>query len=97
VIIRYTRLALADLEEARRRIALDHPGAAEAMAQRIREAIEGLRLFPERGRPGRIAGTRELVVSRTPFVVPYRIVERDIQIIAVLHGRRAWPPGTGRA
>ena len=97
MIIRYTRLALADLEEARRRIALDDPGAAEAMARRIREAIEGLRLFPERGRPGRIAGTRELVVPRTPFVVPYRIVAQDIQIIAVLHGRRAWPPGTGRA
>jgi toxin ParE1/3/4 len=92
VILRWTWLALTDLEQARHYIALANPGAAEAMALRIREAVEGLRLFPERGRPGRLPGTRELVIPRTPFLVPYRVVPGEIQILAVLHTRRAWPP-----
>lgn len=95
MIVRYTRLALADLEEARVYIALDKPGAAEAVAVRIRAAVDGLQQFPERGRPGRRPGTRELVIPRTPFVVPYRIVGREIHVLAVLHGKRAWPPAFG--
>jgi toxin ParE1/3/4 len=94
VIVRYTRQAVADPDEARTYIALDRPRAAEAMARRIREAIEGLRGFPERGRPGRLPGTRELVVPRTPFVVPYRISGQEIHVLAVLHGKRDWPPTT---
>ena len=91
MIVRYARQAIADLEEARAYIAAERPETAEAMAQRIRSAIEGLRQSPERGRPGRVPGTRELVVARTPFVVPYRIAGREIQVLAVLHGARAWP------
>ncbi len=95
MIVRYARQALADLDHAREYIALDNPQAAQAMAARLREAIDGLRQFPERGRPGRVAGTRELVVPRTPFVVPYRIVGREIHVLAVLHGKRTWPWGEG--
>jgi len=91
MIVRYTRQAIADLDEARAYIALDRPAAARAMAARIRAAIEGLRQFPERGRPGRVPGTRELVVPGTPFIVPYRIKARRIEILGVLHGTRAWP------
>jgi addiction module RelE/StbE family toxin len=97
VIVRYTRQALADLDAARDYIALDNPRAAAALAARLREAIDGLRQFPERGRPGRVPDTRELVVPRTPFVVPYRLAGREIQVLAVLHGARAWPPEEGEA
>jgi len=92
LIVRYTRQAIADLDEARAHIALDRPRAAEAMAARVREAIEGLRRFPGRGRTGRVPGTRELVIPPTPFVAPHRIAGREIQVLAVLHGARAWPP-----
>jgi toxin ParE1/3/4 len=57
----------------------------------ILRASEGLRVFPERGRPGRIEGTRELLIPRSRFVVPYRIVGCEVQILAILHGGRAWP------
>ncbi|PHK92887.1 type II toxin-antitoxin system mRNA interferase toxin, RelE/StbE family [Pseudoroseomonas rhizosphaerae] len=92
MIVRYTRQALADLDAARDYIALDNPRAAAALAARLREAIDGLRQFPERGRAGRVPGTRELVVPSTPFVVPYRVAGREIHVLAVLHGARAWPP-----
>jgi toxin ParE1/3/4 len=95
VIVRYTRQAVAELDEARAYIARERPRAAAEMVRRVREAIDGLRRFPERGRSGREPGTRELVVPRTSFVVPYRISGREIQILAVLHGRRDWPPPNG--
>ena len=91
MIVRYTRQALADLEEARGYIALERPTAAVAIVTRIRDAIEGLRLFPERGRRGRASGTRELVVPPTPFLVAYRISGGHIDILAILHGARMWP------
>ena len=89
--IRYTRLALSDLEQTRAYIARDRPKAAEAVVERIRQAINGLSQFPQQGRVGRVKGTRELVVPGTPFVVPYRIADERIDILAVMHGARAWP------
>ena len=96
MIVRHTRQAIADLDEARARIALDRPRAAQAAAARIREAIEGLRPFPGRGRTGRAPGTRELAVPRTPSVVPHRIAGREIQMLAVLHGARLTTGGRRR-
>jgi toxin ParE1/3/4 len=91
VRLRYTRQALVGLDQARAYIAARDPQAAAAMAARIREAIDGLRPFPERGRPGRVAGTRELVIPTTPFVVAYRIGDGQIEILAIVHGARRWP------
>ena len=46
---------------------------------------------PHMGRIGRVYGTRELVVTGTPFILPYRISGQHIQILAVFHGARQWP------
>jgi toxin ParE1/3/4 len=43
---------------------------------------------PQMGRPGRVPGTRELVIPRTPFIVPYRLQRNIIQILRVYHGAR---------
>jgi toxin ParE1/3/4 len=43
------------------------------------------------GRPGRVPGTRELVVSDTPFILPYRVRDSAVEILAVFHGARQWP------
>ena len=83
--------ALADLVELRAYIAEDRPQAASAVARRILDAASHLERFPEMGRPGRVAGTRELVVNRTPYLVPYRIREDTIELLRVLHGARKWP------
>jgi toxin ParE1/3/4 len=61
------------------------------MIERIREAVERLGAFPAIGRPGRAAGTRELVSAGTPYIVPYRVRGQRVQIITVLHSAQRWP------
>ena len=79
------RAAIFDYIEA------DSPKAAIAVDERIRERVETLSRFPESGRPGRIEGTRELVIDRTPYIVAYRITGNTVRILRMLHGARRWP------
>ena len=83
--------ALGDLESAGEYIAQDNPTAARRMANRVREAVEILQDQPNLGRPGRLAGTKELVVSGTPFVVVYRVRKGNVHIIRLLHHSMRWP------
>jgi len=86
---------LADLEAIGDFVARDNPGAADRIVVRIVDAVERLRDHPHLGRSGRIAGTRELVIPETPYIVPYRVVVDDVQILAVIHGARRWPDKLG--
>ena len=72
-------------------IAQDNPMAAVSQGDRIAEQIEILQQHPQMGRPGRKQGTRELVISRTPFIVVYRIKGKRIELLRVLHGAQQWP------
>jgi len=65
--------------------------AANEMLDRIFSAVEILPRFPVAGRPGRIAGTRELVIRPTPFIAAYRTRRGKIEILSLLHGARKWP------
>jgi toxin ParE1/3/4 len=47
--------------------------------------------FPESGRIGRIAGTRELVIPRTPYIAAYVVLDDKVRILRVLHGAQIWP------
>ena len=58
---------------------------------RIRAQVAGLARFPERGRLGRVEGTRELVIHRTPYIAAYPIVRDTVRILRVLHGAQQWP------
>lgn len=84
--------AIDDLIALRSYIAADDPTAAQRIVMHIVETIE--QLLPENphvGRPGRVPGTRELVIPRTPFIVPYRIKDRSLHILRVYHAARRWP------
>ena len=84
--------AIDDLAALRACIEQDDPAAARRVALHIVESIETLLSNnPEMGRAGRVPGTRELVIPRTPFVVPYRVVRNTIQILRIFHGARRWP------
>lgn len=88
----WSRKAVGDLAAARAFIARDNPEAARRIALQIIDAVEiSLAANPHMGRPGRVPGTRELVVSGTSFVVPYRVKDDAIQILRVYHGARRWP------
>jgi toxin ParE1/3/4 len=87
----WTPEALADLAEVQAYIALFDPGAAYRTVRRIRDGIGRLGITPNAGRPGRVTGTRELVITGTPFVVPYRVTTRGVEILRVYHGARKWP------
>lgn len=87
----WSRRALHDRQEAIDYIANDNPVAALAQLDAIEHHADRLILHPEMGRPGRIDGTRELVVSKTPYIIVYRLRANRIEIIRLLHGARKWP------
>lgn len=87
----WTRLALADLADARAYIADHSPAGADRTFERIAAALDALRRHPDIGRWGRVAGTRELVVAGTSFIVAYRIDAKKIQVLAFIHAARRWP------
>ena len=89
--------AIRHLIAIRKYIERDSEGSAAVGAERILDAIELLRTQPHMGRPGRLTGTRELVVSGTPYIVPYRVRRERLELLAVFDGRRQWPRhGAGR-
>lgn len=65
--------------------------AADLVARRIDKPTERLAILPGAGRPGRISGTRELVVLRTPYILVYRLESGTIRIVRVYHAARRWP------
>ena len=84
--------AIADLTALRAYIAEDNPAAARRIALHIIHNVEELlSANPDIGRPGRVPGTRELIIPKTPFIVPYRVQADTIQILRVFHGARRWP------
>jgi len=89
--VQWTEKANRNLEEVEAFIAQDNPEAAIRMVLKVIRSVEQLADSPGLGRPGRILGTRELVISGTPFLVPYRVRGEVIEILALLHGAMKWP------
>jgi toxin ParE1/3/4 len=87
----WTQRALKHLIALRDYIAADNPGAAAVLTGRIIESVNRLEQQPHSGRPGRIAGTRELVVPNTAYIIPYRVRGEGLELLAVFHGRQKWP------
>jgi len=91
MVLEWSVYALADREAIFDRIEADSPRAAVSVDDRIEARVEGLARFPEMGRPGRVEGTRELVISGTPYIAAYRHVGDTLRILRVLHGAQQWP------
>ena len=84
--------AVADLIALRVHIEQHNPAAAQRIALHIIRNIESLLAdSPQMGRPGRVSGTRELVIPNTPYIVPYRVVGSTVQVLRIFHGARRWP------
>ncbi|MHB1700869.1 MAG: type II toxin-antitoxin system RelE/ParE family toxin [Acidobacteriaceae bacterium] len=94
-MIRWLPRAIQDRDAQIDYVAARNPLAAIDQGDLIDTQISQLIAHPEIGRPGRVDGTRELVISGTPLIVIYHHVPeaRRIDILRLLHGAQQWPPG----
>jgi toxin ParE1/3/4 len=89
--VRWLRAALRNLDEEASYVASDSPAAARLVVQRVLEAVAQLAEQPSVGRPGRVPGTRELVVLKTRYIVPYRVRADVVEVLRVFHSSRRPP------
>ena len=89
--VTWHRRARQDLRHIRAQIAAENLQAAQRVAQRILQAVDLLAEHPGMGRVGRVSGTREFVITDTPYLAAYQIVEDTLVILRVLHGAQRWP------
>jgi toxin ParE1/3/4 len=96
LIVEWTLAAEQDRAAHVEYIAQDSPRAAVEVGDEIEHQVEGLAEYPKLGRTGRVRGTRERVITGTPYIVAYRIKGETVQILRVLHGAQQWPKGFSR-
>ena len=89
--IRWLEEAVLDLQKLHHYIQKDKPQAAEKTAKLIYETVDLLAQQPAMGRAGRVPHTRELILGGTPYIIPYRVKGREIEILRVLHASMQWP------
>lgn len=89
--VRWLRKALRNLDAEADYLAQDDPEAAARMFAYVRAKVEALAAYPASGRPGRVPGTRELVIDRYPLLIPYRVVGKELHVLRVFHTRRGLP------
>lgn len=89
--VRWLRAALRNLDEEASYIARDDAKMARLVVERVLGAVAMLSDRPGLGRPGRVPGTRELVVKKTRYIVPYRVRSDTIEILRVFHTSRRLP------
>ena len=89
--IKWLRKALKSLEQAYGYMAETDADAAIALVLKIQAATQQLAEFPMMGRVGRVDGTRELVITNSPYLVIYRVKGNAVQILRVLHASKRYP------
>jgi len=89
--VRWLRSALAEFNAEAEYIARDNPRAAAKIVASITTTVDLLANHPAMGRPGRVTGTRELVVPGTPYIIPYRVRGEFVEVLRVFHAARKWP------
>lgn len=73
-------------------MARDEEEVARALVARILKAARRLETSPLSGRPGRIRGTREIVILKAPYILVYELPAPNVaEIVRVIHTARLWP------
>jgi toxin ParE1/3/4 len=90
--VRWSPAAAEDFFRIIEYIRHDNPVAAQRVAKTIYDSAGSLNPFPNKGRVGRVEGTRELPLPPLPFIVVYRIRQDIVEIANVIHGAQRWPP-----
>lgn len=89
--LRWLRKSLRNLDDEATYIAADDALAARLVVKRVLDAVAQLEQQPGLGRPGRVPGTRELIVANTRYIVPYRVRGETVEILRVFHTSRRRP------
>ena len=89
--LRWLRQALRNLDNEATHIAADDAAAARLVVKRVLDAVSVLAEQPGLGRPGRVPGTRELIVAKTRYIAPYRVEGETVEILRVFHTSRRLP------
>lgn len=90
-VVKWSVLAVADRNAIFEYIEADSSQAAVTVDERISAAVASLEKAPGIGRPGRVEGTRELVIDRTPYIAAYSIAGDIVRVLRMLHGAQLWP------
>jgi len=91
VEVRWSPKAFEDLDRIFKHIEADNPTAAREVIRTIYDGCTSLKVFPNRGRVGRMKGRRELVFSSLPYIVVYQVTERAVEISRIYHAAQDWP------
>jgi toxin ParE1/3/4 len=94
--VRWTTDAADDLERIYDHVAETNSDAARRIATTIVDGIASLDAFPQRGRPGRVTGTREFVFTPLPWIAVYE-VDVEVRVLRILHGPQQWPRSEPRS
>ncbi len=86
--LKFARSAASDMENIVDHISQTDPSSAKRVFDEIRAAAGRLAEFPHIGHPGRIMGTRELVIATYPYILVYTADPQSVTVIAVFHAAR---------
>jgi len=89
--LRWTEEAADDLTRIADYLLIHTPDRASELVRVLYEAPATLLTFPNRGRPGKKEGTRELVLTPVPYVIVYTVLRDVIFVVRILHGAQQWP------
>jgi toxin ParE1/3/4 len=84
----WLNIATRELDSLYDYMAIFSPQAAHRRLRAILTAVDRVSQFPTSGRPGEVPGTREVVVSGTPFRVVYRVQPNRVVVLRVFHASR---------
>ena len=90
--LRWSPAAAEDLSRIIEYIRQENQAAAQRIAKTIYESAGSLKFLPNKGRTGRVEGTRELPLPPLPFLVVYRVLKVVVEIVNIIHGAQKWPP-----
>jgi toxin ParE1/3/4 len=89
--VRWSPEAADDLAGIVQYIQRDSADVARKVAAIVIDAVGGLSLFSNRGRMGRIEGTRELIIAALPWIAVYRVRDEAVEVVRIYHGAQNWP------
>lgn len=89
--VKWLRQALRNLDQEAQHIAQDNPSAATEFVSHMLSSVQILADQPNAGRAGRVPKTRELVIVRYPYIVPYRVKRETVELLRIFHASRKCP------